>query len=203
MYTGKEGVIGRVGRSILVGQGAIEFLCFDLYRSTSTGRAEHWPHSIREIAVVVVAVVAVVVVVTRIVAVVGPCWGRNLQKHHVEQTGVALSTAVARRRRDKCKPAMYLAELADFASFRRVSKVREFWSHGSATHGPPHEERLGGCIVDFVPQNSALSIPCHKTTHATCHDCGFAGGNSVAQARLCKRSQRLESRGFDSEHAGR
>ena len=85
MYTGKEGVIGRVGRSILVGQGAIEFLCFDLYRSTSTGRAEHWPHSIREIAVVVVAVVAVVVVVTRIVAVVGPCWGRNLQKHHVEK----------------------------------------------------------------------------------------------------------------------
>ena len=46
MYTGKEGVIGRVGRSILVGQGAVEFLCFDLYRSTSTGRAEHWPHSI-------------------------------------------------------------------------------------------------------------------------------------------------------------
>ena len=199
----------------MVGQGAVEFLCFDLYRFTSTGRAEHWPHSIREIAVVVVAVVAVVVVVTRIVAVVGPCWGRNLQKHHVEQTGVALSTAVARRRRDKCKPAMYLAELADFASFRRVSKVREFWSHGSATHGPPHEERLGGCIVDFVPQNNALSIPCHKTTHATCHDyfyyyhydnsssSGFAGGNSLAQARLCKRSQRLESRGFDSEHAGR
>ena len=48
MYTGKEGVIGRVGRSILVGQGAVEFLCFDLYRSTSTGRAEHWPHSIRQ-----------------------------------------------------------------------------------------------------------------------------------------------------------
>ena len=118
MYTGKEGVIGRVGRSILVGQGAVEFLCFDLYRSTSTGRAEHWPHSIREIAVVVVAVVAVVVVavVTRIVAVVGPCWGRNLQKHHVEQTGVALSTAVARRRREKCKPAMYFAGVSGLCS---------------------------------------------------------------------------------------
>ena len=40
---------------------------------------------------------------------IGPCWGRNLQKHHVEQTGVALSTAVARRRREKCKPATYFA----------------------------------------------------------------------------------------------
>ena len=191
-----------MGRSILVGQGAIEFLCFDLYRSTSTGRAEHWPHSIREIAVVVVAVVAVVVVVTRIVAVVGPCWGRNLQKHHVEQTGVALSTAVARRRRDKCKPAMYLAELADFASFRRVSKVREFWSHGSATHGPPHEERLGGCIVDFVPQNNALSIPCHKTTHATCHDYFIIIIMIIVVAAASLEGTRWRKRAFASGRRG-
>ena len=100
-------------------------------------------------------------------------------------------------------------------SFRRGSKVRESGVTAPQPMAPSHEERLGGCIVDFVPQNNALSIPCHKTTHATCHDyfyyyhydnsssSGFAGGNSVAQARLCKRSQRLESRGFDSEHAGR